>query len=119
MLKDADRANIEEVLYAIKHIEEYVKGISSLDDLLADSRTYDAVMMNFILIGEACKRLPGTLKTANPQIDWKGINGYRNYIAHEYFGVDEHIVWGAIKAEVPQLKSEMTSLLSASGGAII
>ena len=110
-------ANVEEVLYAIRHIEEYVKDIPSLDELLADSRTYDAVMMNFILIGEACKRLPKALKTANPQIDWKGINGYRNYIAHEYFGVDEHIVWGAITVEVPQLKAEMTSLLNTSDGA--
>ncbi len=111
MLKDSDRANVEEVLYAIRHIEEYTVNISSLDELLADTRTYDAVMMNFILIGEACKRLPKELKSANPQVDWKGINGYRNYIAHEYFGVDEHIVWGSIRVEVPNLKREMIALL--------
>jgi len=111
MLNDRDRANIEEVLYAIRHIEEYTQGISSLSDLLADTKTYDAVMMNFILIGEACKRLPKELKTANPQIDWKGINGYRNYIAHEYFGMDEKIVWGSIEVEVPNLKMEMVALL--------
>lgn len=111
MLKDRDRANIEEVLYAIRHIEEYTQGIFSLSDLLVDTKTYDAVMMNFILIGEACKRLPKELKTANPQIDWKGINSYRNYIAHEYFGMDEQIVWGSIKVEVPNLKMEMLALL--------
>ncbi len=112
MLKDRDQANIEEVLYAINHIEQYTSSISSLDDLLADTKTYDAVMMNFILIGEACKRLPKELKVANPHIDWKGINGYRNYIAHEYFGVDEHVVWSSIKVGVPNLKAEMISLLS-------
>jgi uncharacterized protein with HEPN domain len=43
---------------------------------------YDAVMMNFILIGEACKRLSKKFKSENTQIDWAGINGYRNFIAN-------------------------------------
>ncbi len=72
---------------------------------------YDAVMMNFIVIGEACKRMSAETKNANPQIDWKGINSYRNFIAHEYFGVDENIVWAAIKIELPKLKKEIVSIL--------
>lgn len=114
MLKDRDRANIEEVLYAIRHIQEYTASISSLEELLTDTKTYDAVLMNFILIGEACKRLPSELKASIPQIDWKGINGYRNYIAHEYFGVDQQVVWSSLKVELPKLKAEMERLLSIS-----
>ncbi len=111
MLSDKDQANAEEVLYAIKHIEEYVKGIPTIEDLKNKVMTYDAVMMNFILIGEACKRLPENLKDANPHIDWKGINGYRNFIAHDYFGVDEKLAWSAIKIELPQLKTDFEKLL--------
>lgn len=111
MLKDRDLANIEEVLYAIRHIQEYTANISSLEELLSNTMTYDAVMMNFILIGEACKRLPKELKASVPQVDWKGINGYRNYIAHEYFGVDQGVVWSSLKVELPKLKSEMERLL--------
>ena len=112
MLKENDHANISEALYAIGHIEQYLATIFTLDDLLQDSKTYDAVMMNFILIGEACKRLSKELKTQNPQIDWKGLNGYRNFIAHEYFGMDENIVWGAIRIELPKLKQELLAILN-------
>jgi uncharacterized protein with HEPN domain len=111
MLSDDDKANAEEVLYAIGHIEQYLEEIASLNSLLSNTMVYDAVMMNFIVIGEACKRLSNEFKNANPLIDWKGINGYRNFIAHEYFGVDENIVWAAIKIELPKLKSEIARIL--------
>jgi uncharacterized protein with HEPN domain len=37
--------------------------------------------------------------------------GYRDYIAHEYFGVDAKIVWDSIKAELPQLKEDLGKFL--------
>jgi uncharacterized protein with HEPN domain len=44
---DKDIANIQDIYYAIEHIEEYVDGIARVDDLLKDTKTYDAVLMNF------------------------------------------------------------------------
>ena len=113
MLEERNKANIEEVFYAIEHIEKYLENISSLEDLLNNNMVYDAVMMNFILIGEACKRLSGKFKTENTQIDWTGINSYRNFIAHEYFGVDEKIVWRTITIELPKLKKDLQHILNA------
>lgn len=113
MLDERDKANIEEVFYAIGHIEKYLENISSLEDLLDNPMVYDAVMMNFILIGEACKRLSAKLKNENIQIDWNGIKAYRNFIAHEYFGVDEKIVWRTIKIELPKLKKDFQEILYA------
>ena len=112
MLEERDKANIEEVFYAIEHIEKYLVNISSLQGLIDNTMVYDAVMMNFILIGEACKRLSIRFKTENPQIDWSGINGYRNFIAHEYFGVDEKIVWRTIRIELPKLKKGLQDILN-------
>jgi len=84
MLNEKDIAEIEVILYAITHIEEYTQSIKTISDLLSNTLVYDTVMMNFIIIGEACKRLPKELKKANQHIDWKGIAGYRNHIAHEF-----------------------------------
>lgn len=113
MLSENNKADVEEILYAIAHIEEYTQSIYTLNELLENTLVYDAVMMNFIIIGEACKRLPKEFKKANPQIDWKGIAGYRNYIAHEYFGVDAKIAWDSIQAELPRLKKELSGILDA------
>ena len=113
MLEERDKANIEEVFYAIEHIEKYLENILSLEDLLNNTMVYDAVMMNFILIGEACKRLSSKFKSENVQIDWIGINGYRNFLTHEYFGVDEKIVWRTIKIELPKLKRDLQYIFNA------
>lgn len=112
MLNEKDKTNIEEILYAIFHIEDYLKTISSLEELLENNLIYDAVQMNFILIGEAAKRISQEMKTKNPEIDWKGIIGYRNFVVHEYFGVDIKVLWGAITYEIPKLKSELQKILA-------
>ena len=62
-----NRANTEEVLHAINQIEEYVKDSSSIEELKSNSMTYDAVLMNFILISGVSKRLSESLKKTNLQ----------------------------------------------------
>jgi len=79
--------------------------------LLNDNKTYDAVLMNFIVLGEEANRISDALKTNNPQIPWKEINGFRNFVAHDYFGVDENIVWAAIQFHLPKLKHELKNIL--------
>ncbi|MGE6220496.1 HepT-like ribonuclease domain-containing protein [Nubsella zeaxanthinifaciens] len=85
----------------MSHIELYVQPIKSIDELLLNNLIYDAVQMNFIIIDEASKRISKGVKENNPQIDWKGIISYRNFVVHEYFGVDIKVLWSAITYELP------------------
>jgi uncharacterized protein with HEPN domain len=39
------------------------------------------------------------------------IKDFRNFIVHEYFGVDPEIVWDAVIKELPVLKKEMNLLI--------
>lgn len=111
MLNEYDKANLEEICYAISHIELYIKPIGSLNELLQNHLVYDAVQMNFIIISEASKRISSEIRKNNPQIDWKGIISYRNFVVHEYFGVDVKILWSAITFELPKLKTELENIL--------
>jgi uncharacterized protein with HEPN domain len=112
MLNEYDIANLEEIKYAVSHIELYVSSINSLEELLQNHLVYDAVQMNFIIIGEASKRISSEVKTKYPEINWKGIVSYRNFVVHEYFGVDVKILWSAIIYELPKLKSAVENILS-------
>lgn len=112
MLSETDMANLEEINYALSHIELYVQPIKSIDELLLNNLIYDAVQMNFIIIGEASKRISKGVKENNPQIDWKGIISYRNFVVHEYFGVDIKVLWSAITYELPKLKLEIEKILN-------
>ncbi|MEY3576639.1 MAG: hypothetical protein RL394_221 [Bacteroidota bacterium] len=58
-----------------------------------DSKTLDAVIRNFEIIGEAANRLPEDFKDDHNNIDWHRIRGFRNRIVHDYIGIDFGIVW--------------------------
>jgi len=97
---------VEDILESIELIESYVQNME-LSDFTKDRKTIDAVVRNFEIIGEASKFIPDDIKTRYPEIDWKGIIGLRNRIAHEYFGISVSIIWDIIKKELPRLKNQI------------
>lgn len=73
-----------------------------------------AVERYFIIIGEAMARLV----QADPQVaraleDYPQIIGFRNVVVHGYDVLEDAIVWGIIKNEVPQLLTKVQGLLAA------
>ncbi|UYN84996.1 MAG: DUF86 domain-containing protein [Microcella sp.] len=54
-------------------------------------------------LSSAADRLPETFRDAHPEIDWQGIRAVRNFIAHDYDGTDEEILWQAIAVQFPQI----------------
>jgi len=73
-------------------ILDYTAGLT-YDEFIKDSKTIDAVIRNFEIVGEAANRLPVEFKNQFPSIDWDRIRGFRNRIVHDYFGIDLSIVW--------------------------
>jgi len=60
---------------------------------------------------EIAKRLPNDLLEKQPQIEWKQIKGFRDFLAHNYDDVVLKIVWGAIE-KLPELENAVGILLS-------
>ena len=79
----------------IESAEKFMQYTSGMkyEDFINDSKTIDAVIRNFEIIGESANRLPTEFKLINPSIDWNRIRGFRNRIIHDYFGIDYSIVW--------------------------
>jgi len=63
------------------------------EQFLNYSKTVDAVIRNFEIIGEAANRLSDEFKDKHHDIDWHKIRGFRNRIVHDYMGIDYSIVW--------------------------
>lgn len=73
----------------------FVEGLSK-DDFLADKRTQQAVIMNFIVIGEAAtKVLDGYAEftQAHPEVPWRSMRNIRNRMSHGYFDINLDVVW--------------------------
>jgi uncharacterized protein with HEPN domain len=75
-------------------------------------KTLNAVVRSIEIIGEAAKHIPKAIKDKAPEIHWKEIVGMRNKIAHEYFGIDNKIVWETAKRYLPKLKKQIDRILS-------
>jgi uncharacterized protein with HEPN domain len=84
----------------------------SLDDLKRDFVPFDAVMMNFIIIGEMAGKLSEEFKEKYKEMEWHKIYTFRNIVVHDYFGVDEIVVWQIIQTKIPLLKKRLDAILN-------
>lgn len=100
---------VEDIIESAKKIKQYVDGLS-YEEFINDSKTADAVVRNFEIIGEAASRIPETIKDENPTIDWVRIRGFRNRIVHDYFGIDLEVVWTIIHEYLDQLIADIEKL---------
>jgi len=91
---------------------EYSGKFTSADDFYENSLAFDATMMNFIILGEMVDKLSAeTLTDTGNQIDWFKVKGFRNIIAHNYFGVDAEEVWQIIRGSLSDLKTNLEKMI--------
>lgn len=109
---EKDKLNLLSALEAANKILLYSKDHKNADDFYKDQRDFDAVMMNFIILGEMVVRLSDELIEKYYHIDWIKIRGLRNIVAHDYFGIDAEEVWDIIQSHLPKLKEDLNQILS-------
>lgn len=99
------------IIDSIEKIESYTSGYASADEFNNDVKSFDATMMNFIVIGEMAEKLSEDLiSETQAQIEWFKIRGFRNIIAHNYFGIDAEEVWQIINTNLKSLEIEIRKL---------
>jgi uncharacterized protein with HEPN domain len=110
-MSDKDTHSLQTILDAISKIIQFTLPLSDPDSFFHDIKTFDAVMMNFIVIGEMVDRISNGFKDANAQIEWNRIKGFRNLVAHDYFGIDAEEVWQIISNDLPKLKANIEKII--------
>ena len=106
-----DFSCILNILESIQKIQEYSGKFADADEFYHDSISFDASMMNFIVIGEMVEKLSDDfIKETEKEIDWLQVKGFRNIIAHNYFGIDAEEVWQIINNSLIRLKNDLESL---------
>jgi len=111
MKKREYRDYLHDIIESINDVASFIKGMSYKDFLL-DKKTINAVVRSIEIIGEAAKHIPKSVKDKAPDIPWKEIVGMRNKIAHEYFGINNRIVWDTAKHYLPKLRTQMKKLIN-------
>ena len=71
---------------------------------------HDAVMLQFIIIGEAIINVENE-KLNKYNYPWYKVKSFRNMIAHEYYNIKLPAVWHIIENDLQQLKEVIQVIL--------
>ena len=93
---------ITDIIEAIETALDYIEGMT-FEQFVADQRTCDAVIRNFIIIGEAASHLPEDFIERHSDLPWREMRDMRNVVVHEYFGVDNMVMWETLQNNLPPL----------------
>lgn len=107
--KITSQQRLEHIIDAIEKIENYCKSIN-MHEFLENRMLHDAVLHQFMIIGEAIINVDNDL-LSNYKYPWHLPRSFRNYIAHEYFGIKLGKVWNTVTADIPALKKVIENIL--------
>lgn len=96
------------ILDAIQKIEMYVKNVT-MEEFERNSLVHDACLMQFQHIGEIANKLKSKFPEDN-SLPYREIIGFRNFIAHEYLGIEIIDVWDTIQYDLPKLKKQIEEI---------
>lgn len=93
-----DAARLEDIAEAIDSIRSHLEhGPISVGIVM------DAVAMRLLEIGEAAKGLSPEVTSAEPEVDWRGIAGMRDFLAHHYFATRPDVIQMTLDKRLPLL----------------
>ena len=105
------RVFLTDMRKACEKVVAYTQQVTR-EQFLSDEKTFDAVLRNVEIIGEAAKHIPDDIRAQHPNIPWRNIAGLRDVVIHDYFGLDTELIWDIVSREVPELLHQLQQVSS-------
>jgi len=109
------QARIHDILVCIQNIQTFTMGMT-FEHFSLDGKTIRAVAFELITMGEAARAIPAMVQQQYPDIPWSKMQDIRNVIVHEYYRMDEEIIWGTISDDLPLLKTQLDQIIGHESG---
>ncbi len=103
---------LDHIQQAAIDARSFVEGLTK-EDFFADKRSQQAVIMSFIIIGEAAtKVMDGYAKftQSHPEVPWRSMRNMRNRMAHGYFDINLDVVWETVQEWLPALLRQLPAV---------
>ena len=102
---------LESMLMAMKKVRAYTADFKSFEDFDRDELVKDAVIRNFEIMGESVKHVPFNFQRKHRQLPWNHILALRNFIVHEFFDVDDEVLWEIIQTDLSRNISDLEDII--------
>ena len=106
-----ERERLRDIRDAIGAVREHLTRADIEGGDAADPLLHDALLFQFVVIGEAVKNLQPETRDSQPDIPWADIAGLRDLIAHEYFRIELARVLEIVERDLPALERAIDRLL--------
>jgi len=108
---------LKRVRRALRTIERRFRRVPNVDFFRTPrgQERRDGICMLFLAAGESFKQIDDRTKktflSRYPEIIWKDVIGFRNIIAHDYFGIDEDVLFATCQTHLPPLLATVNRMI--------
>jgi uncharacterized protein with HEPN domain len=92
---------LQDMQEALERIHDYTANIT-FEEFISNTMLRDAVIRNFEVLGESVKHIPFKFQKKHKSLPWRHMFALRNFIVHEYFDIDDDILWHIIKFDLEE-----------------
>ena len=100
---------IQDMISCVEDVIQFTQGMNK-EQFLADMKTIRATAFEVGMLGEAAKFIPDEVKSQNPDVPWRTIVAIRNLVVHEYFRIDEEILWQTVTEDIIPLREKLKQI---------
>lgn len=104
---------ISDMIAFAEKVVAYTNGLDQ-EKFVSGGLNYDAAMRNLSMVSEAATHIPDYIRTFASEINWQQYAGACNRLIHNYWGINNNIVWGIIQNEIPVLIEQLHVLKKAA-----
>lgn len=108
----AEHERLRDIAHATATIKAHVERARREPSLTAGPLLHDALLYEFVVIGEAVKHLSDETRAQAQEVPWQDVAGLRDLIAHEYFHIEMKRILEIVERHLPALEQAINQLLA-------
>jgi uncharacterized protein with HEPN domain len=103
------RIALDDMIVAIARIAEETENLT-FEEFAANWRARYIVERALLIISEASRAIPESLKDKQADIRWIGVRDIGNVLRHQYASLSPSLIWNVVRDELPPLRAAVEAI---------
>lgn len=103
------RIALDDMLIAISRADDETAGLT-YEQFAENWRSQYIVERALLIISEASRAIPESLKLKHADVRWIGVRDIGNVIRHQYASLSPSLIWNVVCDELPKLRAAIQAM---------